>query len=134
MKIILLADDALRLVPELGPMTIEARSADQLYSPFHMLASGLALCTFSILQSWAETTRLSADELAVEIGWSFVEDPHRIGALTVTLDWPALPPSRVAAARRVAARCAIHATLHHPPEIAIVLTDSEAPAAEAASR
>ena len=134
MKIILLADDAIRLVPEPGPMTIEARSADQPYSPFHMLASGLALCTFSILHSWAETTRLSADDLEVEIGWTFVEDPHRIGALTVSLEWPALPPDRVAAARRVAALCAVHATLHHPPEIAIMLAEGEAPAPTAEGR
>ncbi len=42
MKISLTADDSLRLEPTMGPMTIEAHSTDQLYSPFHMMASGLA--------------------------------------------------------------------------------------------
>ncbi|HEU4631091.1 MAG TPA: OsmC family protein [Gemmatimonadaceae bacterium] len=133
MKIILLAEDAIRLEPEPGPMTIEALSADQLYSPFHMLASGLAFCTFSILHSWAETVKLPADDLAVEVRWSFAEEPHRIGALTMTLDWPGLPPARRAAAERVAALCPIHGTLHHPPAVAIVHASGESLAPVAAS-
>ena len=115
MKIILLAEDAVRLEPEPGPMTIEALSADQLYSPFHMLASGLAFCTYSILASWAETAKLSADDCAIEVRWTFAEQPHRIGSTTLTLDWPSLPESRTNAARRVAEMCPIHQTLHHAP-------------------
>ena len=45
MKITLLSEDSIRLEPIPGPMTIEAPSAEQSYSPFHMLASGLAYCT-----------------------------------------------------------------------------------------
>lgn len=119
MKIILLAEDAVRLEPEPGPMTIEALRADQLYSPFHMLASGLAFCTYSILASWAETAKLSADDCAIEVRWTFAESPHRIGATTLTMDWPSLPASRTAAATRVAELCPIHATLHHPPTTTI---------------
>ena len=39
MKIILLSEDAIRLEPDDGPMTIEALTPEQSYSPFHMLAS-----------------------------------------------------------------------------------------------
>lgn len=131
MKIILLAEDAVRLEPEPGPMTIEALSADQLYSPFHMLASGLAFCTYSILASWADTAKLSADDCAIEVRWTFAEEPHRIGATTLTLDWPSLPAARTAAAKRVAELCPIHATLHHPPTTTI--ERRAAPAAAAAT-
>ena len=126
MKIILLSEESIRLEPEPGPMTIEALSADQLYSPFHMLASGLAFCTFSILHSWAETVRLSADDLAIEVRWSFAEEPHRVGALDMTLDWPGLPPARKNVAERVAALCPIHGTLQHPPSITIAVGQGEA--------
>ena len=119
MKFILVSDDALRLEAEPGPMTIEAASADQQYSPFHMLASGLAFCTFSILHSWAETVELNGDDLALEIRWTFAEDPHRIDRLDMLLEWPSLPPARRAVAERVAALCPIHATLTHPPMIAV---------------
>jgi uncharacterized OsmC-like protein len=128
-KIILLAEDAVRLEPEPGPMTIEALSADQLYSPFHMLASGLAFCTYSILASWADTAHLSADDCAIEVRWTFAEEPHRVGTMALTLDWPSLPAGRSNAAKRVAALCPIHATLHHPPTVTIERSGAAAGAA-----
>lgn len=118
-KIILLSDDAIRLEPVPGPMTIEAPSADQSYSPFHMLASSLAYCTFSVLYAWANHAGLEADDLALEVRWSFVDDPHRVDALRLEFDWPSLPEKRYDAARRVAAMCTVHATLEHPPRITV---------------
>ena len=70
MKITLIAEDGIRLEPLPGPMTIEAESADQLYSPFHMLASGLAFCTYSVLASWASNASLDPDDIVVEVRWT----------------------------------------------------------------
>lgn len=117
MKITLIAEDGIRLEPIPGPMTIEAENADQLYSPFHMLASGLAFCTYSVLASWSSNAKLDTDDIAVEVHWAFVEDPHRIGTMDMKIVWPSLPPARQAAASRVAALCAVHATLMHSPAI-----------------
>lgn len=135
MKIILLSEDAIRLEPIPGPMTIEALSADQSYSPFQMLASGLAYCTYSVMSAWATHAGLSADDLAIEVRWSFAEDPHRIDALQVSFDWPSLPAKRYQAARRVAEMCTIHATLLHPPTITIESINQSkfAPSAEVAA-
>lgn len=119
MKITLLADDAIRLEPVAGPMTIEASSAEMVYSPFHMLASSLATCTFSVLHSWATHAKLPVDDLTIDVRWTFGEDPHRVSDIVVTFDWPSLPPNRLAAARRVGELCTIHATLHHPPHVTI---------------
>jgi uncharacterized OsmC-like protein len=119
MKIILLSDDALRLEPIAGPLTIEAITAEQSYSPFHMLASGLAMCTFSVMEAWATHAGLDVNDLAVDIRWKFAEDPHRVESLKITFDWPSLPARRYAAARRVAEMCTIHATLSHPPAITV---------------
>ena len=116
MKITLLASDRIRLDGGAGPMTIEAESAEMSYSPFHMLASGLATCTLSVMHAWAANAKIPADGLAIEVGWSFVEDPHRVGAMTVDVDWPGLPVSRRSAARRVADLCTVKVTMKHPPE------------------
>ena len=123
MKLLLLSDDAIRLEPIAGPMTIEAATAEQTYSPFHMLASGLATCTFSVLHSWATHAKIGIEDLAIEVRWTFAEEPHRVGAIDVRLDWPSLPPARGAAARRVAELCTVHATLMHPPTIAIGIAE-----------
>ena len=119
MKITLLADDAIRLEPVPGPMTIEAPSADVTYSPFHMLGSSLATCTFSVIQSWATHAKIPLDDLVIDVRWKFGEDPHRVSDIAVTFEWPSLPANRVAAARRVAELCTVHATLHHPPHVTI---------------
>ncbi len=119
MKITLLGEDSIRLEPTDGPMNIEALSAEQSYSPFHMLAGGLAYCTFSVLHSWASHAKISADDLAIDVKWTFAEDPHRVGTMDVRFNWPSLPSNRLEAAKRVSEMCTIHATLHHPPTITI---------------
>ena len=119
MKITILGDDAIRLEPTSGALTIEAPTADTMYSPFHMLASGLASCTFSVMSSWAMHARLPVDDLSLEVHWHFADDPHRVSEIGVSFDWPSLPANRLTAARRVAEMCTIHATLQHPPTVSI---------------
>jgi uncharacterized OsmC-like protein len=119
MKITLLAEDAIRLEPAPGALTIEAPSADVSYSPFHMLASGLASCTFSVLHSWATHAKIPIDDLTVDVRWRFADDPHRVGDIDVSFNWPALPANRHTAAKRVAEMCTVHATLMHRPRITI---------------
>ena len=119
MKITLLSEESIRLDGLGGALTIEAESAEQIYSPFHMLASGLAVCTHSILLSWATNAKLDADELAIEVSWSFAEKPHRLGEIRLSFEWPGLPADRIETAKRVAALCPIHATLHHAPTVTI---------------
>jgi uncharacterized OsmC-like protein len=124
-KIILLSDEAIRLEPDPGPMTIEAIEPDQQYSPFHMLASSLAYCTFSVMYSWATNSKQSADDLALEVRWKFSEDePKRVAEMHLTYTWPSLPERKRMAAKRVAELCTIHATLHHPPIVTTEPADS----------
>ena len=138
MKITLLSDDAIRLDPVPGALTIEAASAETSYSPFHMLASGLATCTFSVLHSWATHAKIPIDDLTLDVQWRFADDPHRVGEMSVVFDWRSLPANRLAAAKRVAEMCTIHATLMHPPRITIapagaLPADERADAAHAAA-
>lgn len=131
MKITLLSDDAIRLDPVPGALTVEAASAETSYSPFHMLASGLATCTFSVLYSWAAHAKIPIDDLSLQVRWRFADDPHRVSDLELIFDWPSLPSSRLAAARRVSEMCTIHATLMHPPRITIASAGEGAAASRA---
>lgn len=117
MKILLLSDDRIRLEGGAGPLSVEAESAEMSYSPFHMMAGGLATCIFSVLHSWAEHAKLPADDLSIEVGWEFAEQPHRVGRYGIALLWPSLPENRRAAAERAAHLCPVHQTLQHSPEI-----------------
>jgi uncharacterized OsmC-like protein len=120
-KISLIAEDALRVDPSDTPLTVETPDQNTQYSPFHMLASALATCIYSLLGSWAENAKLDSSDLAIEVEWKFAEDPHRVATLNVELDWPSLPDARKDAAERAARLCTVHATLTHPPEISVSL-------------
>lgn len=133
MKIILTSETSIRLLPDTGPMTVEARSVEQQYSPFHMLGSSLAFCTFSVLYSWATHVKLPVDDLAIDVAWDFIDDPHRVGTIRMTFDWPSLPAKRLNAARRAAELCTIHATLMHSPSIEVHMA-GEATGGETAAR
>ena len=129
MKIILLSDESIRLEPATGQLTIEAESAKQEYSPYQMFASGLAVCTFGVLQSWGSNIGLSADDLVIEVSWSFAETPHRVGTIELAYEWPSLPADRVRVAQRVAELCPLHKTLTHSPAVTIRHTATAAAAA-----
>lgn len=119
MKISLTSAESLRIEPASGPLTIEAPDAEMSYGPFHMLGSSLAACTFSVLQSWATNKNLSVDDLRIDVSWTFVENPHRVGAITVRLEWPSLTADLWPRALRVANLCGVHNTLTHSPAIRI---------------
>lgn len=119
MKLTLLSDTSIRLEP-VGPvLTIESDSADQSFSPFHMMAGALAHCSLSVLFVWGENARLQTSDLKIEVAWSFAPDPYRVDCYDVRFDWPSLPQARLEAAKRVIEMCTIHATLQHPPRITI---------------
>jgi uncharacterized OsmC-like protein len=119
LKITLLSDEAIRLEPATGQLTIEAESANQEYSPYQMLASGLAVCTFGVMQSWASNIGVSADDLVIDVSWSFADNPHRVGAMELSYQWPSLPEDRKRVAQRVAELCPVHKTLMQSPSMTI---------------
>lgn len=119
MRIVIESEESLRLEPGEAMLTIVAPSAEHSYSAFHMLASALATCTYAVLDSWAATAGIAADRLSIRVTWAFTDNPHRVGRMDLTFDWPELPPEREQAAKRAASLCAVHATLTHPPEIVI---------------
>lgn len=121
MKLTVMAANRLRAELTGGPLVIESASPEHSYSPLHMVASGLAVCTIAVLRAWAAHANLPTDALAVEVSWVLASDPHRVGAYAVSIAWPALPPARHDAARRVAEHCTVHATLSHPPSLTIAL-------------
>jgi uncharacterized OsmC-like protein len=131
MKITLTGEESLRLEPSPAALTIEAPTADRSYSPFHMLGSALGACTFSVLQSWASNKNLKADDLKIDVKWSFVEGQHRLETMTVTLAWPSLSAELWPRAIRAASLCGVHNTLTHSPRISVEASGAAAAAIEA---
>lgn len=130
MKILLTGEESLRLEPTPGMLTIEAPSADRGYSPFHMLGSALAGCTFSVLQSWASNKGVHVDDLKIDVKWKFAEGEHRVESMDARIEWPSLPAELWPRALRAANVCGIHRTLTHSVQINVEAVGAQSPAIE----
>lgn len=121
-KIVLEGETGITLLPEPGMLNIEASSADEDFSPFHMLGSSLATCTFAVLYSWAEHTGLHIDDLSIKVEWEFGGEPERVTRMQTRIHWPSLPENRKAAAERASTLCTVHRTLTQAPQLETVVT------------
>jgi uncharacterized OsmC-like protein len=119
MKLTLVSEEAIRYEAAPGMLTVDADTEERQFSPFHMLGGSLAVCTFSVLASWATHAKIPFDDLVIDVTWTFAEKPHRIGTMTLTFQWKSLPATRLEAAKRAAALCPVHTTLHHATEVTI---------------
>jgi uncharacterized OsmC-like protein len=133
MKITLTGEESLSIEATAGMLTIEAPSTDFQYSPFHMLGSGLGMCTFSVVQSWASNKNLSASDLTIDVSWKFAEGQHRLGSMKVRLNWPSLSPELWPRAIRAAQLCGVHQTFTHPVQISVDAPAAQSPPMEASA-
>lgn len=115
MEIRVLGDTELEVRPS-GERDIE-EEGDARFGPLHMLAASLATCSLAVLWSWAEAAELDTGELIVAVRWEYLDDPYRVGAYALEVQWPQLPEDRRERARRVVETCTVHRTLEHPPEM-----------------
>jgi len=130
MKITLTGEESLRIEPTAGPLTVEAESPDQSYSPFHMLGSSLGMCTFAVLQSWGANKNIGVDDLRIDVSWTFVEGEHRLATINVKLEWPSLSAELWPRAIRAANICGIHQTFTRSPKITIEAPEAQSPTIE----
>ena len=128
MKITLTGEDSVRLEPTPGTLTIEAPSRDRGYSPFHMLGSAIAGCTFSVLQSWGSNKDVKFDDLKIDVAWKFAEGEHRVENMNVRIEWPSLPAELWPRAMRAAHVCGIHQTLTHAVNVEVEAVGTQTPA------
>lgn len=92
------------------------------FGPLQMLAASLALCTASVVSDYATTAQFHLHGFAVDVHWSYAEEPYRIGRMHVLLEiGPNVPPSRHRALLRAAEHCSVHNTLTHPTQITMSL-------------
>lgn len=131
MKITLTGEESLSIEPVAGPLTIEAESPSQGYSPFHMLGSAVGMCTFAVLQSWASNKSVRVDDLRIDVTWNFVAGEHRLEDMKVKLTWPSLPAELWPRAIRVANICGVHRTLAEGVGVTVEAPEAESVAIEA---
>jgi uncharacterized OsmC-like protein len=80
-----------------------------------------------VLVAYGEQLKVESHDLSIRVKWVVEEKPRRIGRIDMDILWPDLPESRVHAAQRAAAHCAIHNTLHHSPKVETLVHKSPRP-------
>jgi uncharacterized OsmC-like protein len=130
MKITLTGEESLSVEPTSGPLTIEAESHDQSYSPFHMLGSALGVCTLSVLQSWASNKNISVGDVKIDVSWTFAEGQHRVESMSAKIAWPSLSAELWPRVLRAADVCGVHQTLTHTINVAVTAVGVESPEIE----
>ncbi len=117
MNLVILAEEHIRLEtdnPDDG-LNIDGEP----FGPVQMLATSLALCTASAIQSYAQTAKLDISGLAIELHWEYADSPYRVSTYAMTLHLPDhLPEPRRRAFVRAADTCTVHQTLHHGAHVA----------------
>lgn len=121
MKIVLHGENDLSLSEFDSPgMEIE-QEAHVHYSAMEMFATSFAWCTASVVISYGGAAGIPLDNLAVRMRWEYVEDPYRIGRISMEITWPGLTENRVKAAQHAAGHCTLHKTLGYPPQVETIV-------------
>lgn len=99
---------------------------DEGMTPIEGLAVALGSCVGYFVARFCQRHDLQPEALAVTVGWTYAERPHRVGALEVAIEYRGpLDDAMRDRLRKVAEGCTVHQTLAFPPEITVRLTTPE---------
>ena len=97
---------------------------DQGMTPVELLNASLASCAAYYASTYLKRRVKDLTGLEVRISWQYLEDPHRVGAIYLTIFPPRVltEPERKGLLRSVE-HCTIENTLKHTPDIRIDIKD-----------
>ena len=91
-------------------------------TPTEIFVAGLAACIAYYAERFLRRSGLSVEGLEVACGYRWAENPHRVGAIDVSVTAPGLSEERRDAFARVLDHCTVHNTLRQPPPVTVSVT------------
>lgn len=104
---------------------LEAGGEDTGLTPTEIFLGGLAGCVAFYGARYLRRHGLPAEGLEVTCDYSWAAEPTRVGAITLRVEAPGLPPERREAFSRVIEHCSVHNTLRRPPGVRIEVAAGE---------
>jgi len=106
---------------------VEDGGHDEGMSPVDLFVGSIASCVGYFVGRYCERHRIPAQGLRVDADWSMAEQPHRVGAVSMTITLPA----RITSEQRerllkVAHGCTVHQSLAVPTKVAIEMVADSA--------
>ena len=92
-------------------------------SPSELMGCALGACIAMMVQAYCDRQGYTDGQVDVSLTLELADDPKRVGAFIVDVELPAdVPENRMAAIRKIAEHCPVHATLSNPPNVDIDFT------------
>ncbi len=102
---------------------VEDGGGDAGMSPVELFIGSLASCVGYFVARYCARHQIPCEGLTIEAGWTFAEQPHRVGGIQLKLSLPVmLSPSQQQALLKVAHGCTVHQSLDVAPKVEIHVT------------
>ncbi|MER3424546.1 MAG: hypothetical protein C4293_16335 [Nitrospiraceae bacterium] len=87
-------------------------------SPVELFVGSLAGCVGYFVARYCARHQISAEGFTIDVRWGMAEQPHRVGAVDLSLHLPAdLTPLQQERLLKVAHGCTVHQSLVVPPKV-----------------
>ena len=101
-------------------MSVHDGGEDASFSPSELFAGSLGACIAMMVQGYCDRHGYVDGDVGVSLTLEYADEPKRVGAVVVDIELPpSVPKEQWGVVRRIAERCTIHETLHHPPRVDI---------------
>jgi len=95
-------------------------------SPVELFVGSLAACVGYFVGRYCVRHQIQTEGFTTDVGWSMAEQPHRVGAVQLTLHLPTeLAPVHQGKLLKVAHGCTVHQSLTVPPQVEIRLASQD---------
>ena len=91
-------------------------------TPVELFVASLGTCIGYFAAVFCQRRKISSAGMRINLEWEWAEDPHRIGAINVSIRLPAkLDEKEKAGLMRMVEGCTVHNTIQNHPEVKMKL-------------
>jgi putative redox protein len=108
---------------------VEDGGEDTAPTPTELFVASLGACVCFYAERFLRRHGLSAAGVEVDCDYSWAENPHRVGAIQLTVLAPALTDAKREAFNRVIEHCTVHNSLRTPPDVRVAVVAAQKDAA-----
>ena len=103
---------------------VEDGGQDAGMSPVELFVGSLASCVAYFVGQYCRRYQIPNEGFTVDADWSYAEQPHRVGAVSLRINLPAqVTPEQRERLLKVAHGCTVHQSIAVPPALRIDLQE-----------
>ena len=100
---------------------VEDGGADSAPTPTELFVAGLGACVAFYAERFLRRHQMALEGLSVRCQYAWAKNPHRVGAIDLSVVAPGLAEGQREAFLKVVEHCTVHSTLLQPPALSLSL-------------